>query len=104
MCGSVLALLLTACASGQGPDALPEPPADAQIYACEGRQFFVSSEGENMHLWLEDAVVVLPRVPSGSGSKYQAGEYLFWSKGESAMFGLGEDRFRDCRLVTGGGL
>jgi membrane-bound inhibitor of C-type lysozyme len=38
-------------------------------------------------------------VPSASGSKYQSGDIMFWSKGESAMLQIGGEVFSNCRLV-----
>ncbi len=67
-------------------------PADAEInshaYSCGGEPFNVSyiSAGENRLaiLTVDGEERIFVNVISGSGARYASGEYIWWSKGDTA--------------------
>mgnify|MGYP001819895105 FL=1 len=74
------------------------PMARTLVYECTGLEFITRVGPGEMALWLEDRYVVLSQVRSASGTKYQEGDLIFWSKGDSAMLEVGGVRYEDCRL------
>lgn len=78
------------------PDS--RPLAQTLVYECTGVEFIARVGPGEMALWLEDRYVVLSQVRSGSGSKYQEGDLVFWSKGDEAMLEMDGIRYQDCRL------
>jgi putative lipoprotein len=88
--------------SGWLPD--PRPLARTLVYQCPGpggevHEFVARLGPGEMALWLADRYLVLSRVHSASGVKYQEGDVMFWMKGEGAMLDAGAERYRDCRRV-----
>ncbi len=76
-------------------------PAQAQEITTEGpftvtcdrldRQvsvIFVNAPDPLVSLATGEIHVVLPLVPSGSGSKYESDAATFWTKGDEAMFSI----------------
>jgi putative lipoprotein len=104
---SGLCALLAACAGGGSAASEPAaavPPeegtlAKTLVYDCQGYEFVARTAPDEMALWLPDRYLVLPRVRSGSGSRYEQGQVMFWSKGDTAMLTVGEQQYRDCRLA-----
>ena len=72
-------------------------------YQCEnGFEFTanVHQAGDQTIIDLEGQLLVLDITPSASGSKYSDGVHTFWTKGDSAMLELSENRvFRECKAV-----
>jgi len=98
---------LAACAghAGQQPaspgsDFMPDsrPVARTMVYECDDIDFVTRLGPGEMALWLEDRYTVLPQVRSASGSKYQEGDIVFWSRGDEAMLEIAGRTYRNCRL------
>lgn len=101
-------LLLAACANGpreqRPPDvsmaAAAAPPATTLVFECGDGYDFVARTGPGeIALWLEDRYQVLGQVRSASGSKYQDGGTVFWSKGTEATLTTDGQSYTDCRLA-----
>ncbi len=98
-------LALGACASEPQDGSPAEAGADPTrhtgqtlVYECGmGEDFIIRTGPGEVALWTEDRYLVLSQVRSGSGSKFQEGDVVFWSKGEEAMLDMGDVRYRDCR-------
>ena len=101
-------LPLLACAgqaqqapTGASKDFQPDgrPMARTLVYECQGDVEFITRVGPGeMALWFEDRYLVLPQVRSGSGTRYEEADVVFWSKGEEAMLEVAGRSYRDCRL------
>ena len=76
----------------------PRPIGKTLVYECTGMDFIARVGPGEMALWVEDRYLILSRVRSASGSRYQEGDVVFWQKGEEALLELGSRRYRDCRL------
>ncbi len=103
-----LLLSLSACAA---PTQTPPPPGDQSlradptryaartlVYECRDGEFIARTGPGEMAVWVEDRYAVLSQVRSASGTKYQEGDILFWSKGEEAILDVGARSYRECRL------
>ena len=101
------ALLLSACAGADAPDSTadfrpdPRPIGKTMVYDCGGYRFIARLGPGEMAVWFEDQYVILSQVRSGSGSKYQEGEIVFWLKGQEAMLDKGGQSYRGCRQLPG---
>ena len=101
----IASLVLAACA-GQADDTPPgndfqpdsRPLAKTLVYECTGIEFITRLGPGEMALWLDDRYLVLSQVRAASGTRYEEGEVMFWSKGEEAMLEVGGVRYSDCRL------
>ena len=101
----IASLLLTACA-GQADETSPvsdfqpdsRPLAKTLVYECPGIEFITRLGPGEMALWLDDRYLVLSQVRAASGTRYEEGEVMFWSKGEEAMLEVDGVRYSDCRL------
>lgn len=94
------AMLLAACnATGRTDNAAAE-----QTWLCSDGEIFAASydrEHDRMSLDYGGVILILDRVPAGSGAKYSNGETTFWSKGDQALIMRGgETLHRDCRIKT----
>ena len=69
------------------------------VYECSEYEFIARLGPGEMAVWLEDRYLVLSRVRSASGVKYQEGDTVFWSKGEDALLELDGQRHSDCQQV-----
>jgi membrane-bound inhibitor of C-type lysozyme/uncharacterized membrane protein len=105
----LLCSLLAGCGGGDVRDHEPvvsqgnlknQPPSsETLVYDCNGYEFVARMGPGEMAVWLPDEYLVLSQVRSGSGSKYQEGDIVFWSKGEEAILILGGQRHEGCRLM-----
>ena len=101
-----LGILMTACAgadtepSAATADFQPDerPMGKTLVYECTGAEFIARVGPGEMALWLEDRYLVLSQVRSASGTKYEEGDVMFWSKGEEALLEVDGQRYNDCRL------
>ncbi len=76
-------------------------------YACDGlgalvSAVFVNTDAPLVSLRWRDTAVVLPRVPSASGAKYetdvyQDGTYVFWTQGAEATLDAATGQALNCR-------
>jgi uncharacterized membrane protein/membrane-bound inhibitor of C-type lysozyme len=105
-----LLLLLSAGSSlilaggGEGWEPDPRPVARTLVYQCPGNgapgpEIVTRLGPGEMALWLDGDYLILSRVRSASGAKYQEGNTLFWLKGDEALFERGGEQYRGCRLV-----
>jgi putative lipoprotein len=69
------------------------------VYDCNGYEFIARLGPGEMALWLPDRYVVLSRVRSASGTKYQEGDIEFWSKGDDAILSVAERDYLGCVQV-----
>ena len=106
LCALLLVAGLPALAGGEGaePAATATPHGDQRllprtlVYDCSGFEFVTRVGPGEMALWLPGRYLVLSQVRSASGSKYQEGDIVFWSKGDNAMLQLGDVEYPQCRL------
>ncbi len=101
----LLGMTLTACAgqAEQVPastDFQPDerPLGKTLVYECTGIEFITRLGPGEMALWLEDRYLILSQVRAASGTKYQEGDIVFWSKGDQVTLELDGVRYADCRL------
>jgi putative lipoprotein len=71
------------------------------VYDCNGYDFIARLGPGEMAVWLPDRYVILSQVRSASGTKYTEGDIEFWSKGDEAMLGIGNEQHFNCVLVPG---
>jgi membrane-bound inhibitor of C-type lysozyme/uncharacterized membrane protein len=108
LCLLLLSTSLAACGGNEVRDSAPTgasaslkdqlPPSTTLVYDCNGFEFVARLGPGEMALWLPERYLVLSQVRSGSGSKYQEGDIVFWSKGDEAMLSVGNQRYEGCRL------
>lgn len=101
----IASLLLTACAgqadeTKRAGDFQPDsrPLARTLVYECTGTEFITRLGPGEMAIWLEDRYLVLSQVRSASGTRYEEGDVMFWSRGEEAMLEVDGVRYSDCQL------
>ncbi|UCC14285.1 MAG: MliC family protein [Gammaproteobacteria bacterium] len=83
-------------ANGPGKDSR-EIWATTAVYECaDGSSFLVEYAEDKARLVLPKRTLVLPRVPSASGGKYQGDNVLLWSKGEEATIEIDGLRRSEC--------
>ncbi len=94
-------VLVTAC--GQ-PASEQAHEAEATLtYVCpDGWRFDVLVETDGVRLFLPDRTVDLEHIPSASGAKYEAGEVLYWSKGEEALVEVDGSAHSGCSVTNHG--
>lgn len=100
-------LLLAACVSGSREQSVTDvamaavaPPAKTLVFECGDDYSFVARTGPGeMALWLQDRYQVLGQIPSASGSKYQDGSTVFWSKGTEATLITDGESYSGCTLA-----
>ncbi|MCP5147339.1 MAG: MliC family protein [Pseudomonadales bacterium] len=106
LCALLLVASLPALGGGEGaePAATANPHAGQRllprtlVYDCSGFEFVTRVGPGEMALWLPGRYLVLSQVRSASGSKYQEGDIVFWSKGDNAMLQLADVEYPQCRL------
>lgn len=98
-------VLLSACAGQadepeRAADFHPDsrPLAKTLVYECTGIEFISRLGPGEMALWLDERYLVLSQVRAASGTRYEEGEVMFWSKGDEAMLEVDGVRYSDCRL------
>lgn len=106
---ALLALATAACGgnpsragdatAGQAWDPEPRPLAKTLVYECADYEFIARLGPGEMAVWLEDRYMILSRVRSASGVKYEEGDTLFWLKGNEAMLELDGQRYTGCELA-----
>jgi len=103
---SILWLLLAGgCSLKEGKETVPALGSDIQalaktlVYQCAGYEFIARMGAGEMAVWLEDRYLVLSRVRSASGAKYQEGDVIFWSKGEEVILIIDNQQFSSCMLA-----
>ena len=88
-----LTLLLAACAA----PVAPVPLSRTFVYNCNNDLEFVACiEQDNAWLFLPEKTVQLFLVSSGSGAKYSNDEFIFWSRGEEALFEAPGNKIYEC--------
>ncbi|MBD1401104.1 MliC family protein [Pelovirga terrestris] len=82
------------------PPQIPLDPEQTINYRCSnGVIFQVQADEDRARLVAGGHEIVLPRVPSASGVKYQEGRNLYWNKGETAEVEVIGKRFSDCAIA-----
>lgn len=108
LCLLLSCALLAACGGSEIRDTEPaavsaelndHPVPSTLVYDCNGYEFVARIGPGEMALWLPERYLVIPHVPSGSGSKYQDGDTVFWSKGLEATLSIDNQRYEGCRLL-----
>lgn len=97
-------LLLAACGTGPGqqpssdiPMTAMAAPAKTFVFECNDNYGFIARTGPGeIALWLEDRYQVLGQVRSASGSKYEDGTTVFWSKGAVATLTVDGEEHSEC--------
>lgn len=98
-------MLLSACAGAGAPDSTadfkpdPRPMGKTMVYDCSGYRFIARLGPGEMAIWFEDQYIILSQVRSGSGSRYQEGETVFWVKGQEALLEKEGRSYRGCRQM-----
>jgi putative lipoprotein len=98
-------LAIGGCATSQLPqitevaDARPSAvPGRAYAFACDQFAFAMRGGPDQVVLYLPDRDVILARIPSASGTRYQQGDTEFWNKGDEAMLTVGAKRHLNCKV------
>jgi membrane-bound inhibitor of C-type lysozyme len=71
-------------------------------YTCDGDQVFTavfSNEGPDgdVNVTINDEVMTLPRVESGSGAQYSDGQTTFWTQGNEGFVEVdGQMTYENC--------
>ncbi|MGH9796478.1 MAG: META domain-containing protein [Candidatus Acidiferrales bacterium] len=74
--------------------------ATTSVYTCpDGFRFSVRVQGESAVVALPTETHTLPQVVAASGTRYEAGGVVFWSKGQQALLETGAAVRRDCQGV-----
>lgn len=101
----LLPALLIAC-SGQSTTERPPKPAsndqargETLVYECAETEFVARTSVDEMAVWFEGRHLILLRVPSASGEKYESDDVVFWSKGDEAFVEMDNQRFDGCELA-----
>ena len=105
----VTAISLVACASNAEQSAVVDTAANdfvpdsrpigkTMVYECGGAEFISRVGPGEMALWFDDRYLILSQVRSASGTKYEEGDVVFWSKGEEVTLEAAGVRYSDCRL------
>ncbi len=101
----LLSGLLIAC-SGQSTTETPVEAAsidqvrrETLVYECSGIEFVARTMSDEMAVWFEGRHLILKRVPSASGEKYESDDVVFWSKGDEAFVELDNQLFEGCELA-----
>ena len=100
-------LLLAACGSGPGkpfgsdiPMAAMASPLETLVFECSDDYSFIARTGPGeIALWLEERYQVLGEVRSASGSRYEDGTTVFWSKGSVATLTVDGQEHSECVLA-----
>ena len=67
--------------------AHPALAADEVFFVCaDGREFSAEFAGETVTLLFGGEMIDLPRVPSGSGAKFEDNVFVFWNDGDEALY------------------
>lgn len=83
---------------------LPQPPRQTYVYACpdNGPSFTTRTGPGELAVWLPESLGmgyrVLGQVRAASGAKYQDGDLIVWTQGESAMLDIGGRSYTNCRI------
>lgn len=77
----------------------PRPLGKTMVYECADYEFIARLGPGEMAVWLEDRYIILSRVRSASGVKYEEGSTVFFSKGDEAMLELDGERYTSCELA-----
>ncbi|MBT7719078.1 MAG: MliC family protein [Halioglobus sp.] len=104
----LLAISIAACATGTDPavtasaidDFQPDarPTAKTMVYECDDAEFITRVGPGEMALWFEDRYLILSQVRAASGTKYQEGDVVFWSKGDQVIFSAAGVRYANCQI------
>lgn len=105
----VTAISVVACASNAEQSAVVDtvandfvpdsrPVGKTMVYECGGAEFISRVGPGEMALWFEDRYLILSQVRSASGTKYQEGDVMFWSKGDEVTLEVAGVRYSDCQL------
>ncbi len=98
---TAIGLALLAGCAGYRPESAgnkPGPVGQTLVYECGDFEFVARAGQGEIALHLPDDYRVLGQVRSASGTRYEDGGAMFWSKGEEAMLDIGSRRYRGCRL------
>jgi membrane-bound inhibitor of C-type lysozyme/uncharacterized membrane protein len=97
--------LLIACSGQTTTQTPPEPVSGDQVrgetlvYECTETEFVARTMADEMAVWFEGRHLILLRVPSASGEKYESDDVVFWSKGDEAFVEMDNQRFDGCELA-----
>lgn len=100
-CMGLVVLLVAACSSTGRQSAggmTPQPTGKTLVYECGDYEFVVRTGPGEAALYLPDDYRVLGQVRTASGTRYEDGDVMFWSKGNQAMLDVGSRRYRGCQL------
>jgi putative lipoprotein len=68
------------------------------VYRCpDDFRFSIRLRGDSAVVRLPGETLTLPPVESASGAKYEAGDALFWSKGDEATLETAAGKYTECR-------
>lgn len=109
--GLLISLLLFGCSSEQEdspkastqetlPDFSSIQTDDVFAYNCEDTlQFAAHVTEDSTWLFLSDTTLKVMPVSSGSGARYEAASYLFWSKENEAIIQKPQGSFLICQTI-----
>lgn len=86
-------------AAPSAPQILLDPEQTINYRCSNGVTFQVQADTDKARVVSGGHEVILPRVPSASGVKYQEGRNLYWNKGDTAEVEVVGRRFSDCTIA-----
>ena len=111
----VFMFFVIGCSSDPAPEPSPQKSKSANIslpdfstistdevyaYSCgDSLDFAAHVKPDSSWLFLPDTTLKVMPVTSGSGAKYQAGGYIYWSKGNEAILQKPTGSFLTCKTV-----
>lgn len=94
---------LAGCGSGERPapdqqGLEPQNGGGTYVYTCpDGLRFSARIQGDTAIVNLPGRELRLPQVVAASGIRYAAGGYVFWGKGDEALFETPEGSHEGCQ-------
>ena len=101
---SLVFFVIAGCASEAPQPALETSAKQGQrtaktlVYECDDIDIVVRTGEGEAAVHTPDDYRVLPQVRTASGSRYDDGDMMLWSKGSEAMFTVGDRRYAGCAL------
>ncbi len=68
------------------------------MFTCaDGYEFVARVEGEEAWVFRSEGTDRLDAIRAASGAKYASGALVFWTKGDEALLGSGDELHHECR-------
>lgn len=96
--GIILLAVLGGCVTQPGPDETTETAAHSNgpVIVCDGIAFHAVMHEKQATLYLPGIALSLPRMPTESGTRYAANNYVLWQKPNGVIFNTPDKQFHHC--------